>query len=142
MLSGLSLSDISNVSILALPIYAEDISNRQWYKFGDPTGYGDRPIENIPSHSYSKRQQLKSFGLRSPQWASSLFTRSPKVPELDSKSSAGEESKKVVFGVPLSVSIKYANLAISLTCDDGTKFIFGYVPRVVAICGVFVKEKG
>jgi hypothetical protein len=47
-----------------------------------------------------------------------------------------------IFGVPLQVSIKYANVAISLTDSDGKSFIYGYVPIVVAKCGVFLKEKG
>ncbi|KAI9767054.1 MAG: hypothetical protein M1839_004644 [Geoglossum umbratile] len=46
-----------------------------------------------------------------------------------------------IFGVPLQVSIKYANVAISLTDPDGKSFIYGYVPIVVAKCGVFLKEK-
>ncbi|KAL4894447.1 hypothetical protein BDV59DRAFT_11485 [Aspergillus ambiguus] len=46
-----------------------------------------------------------------------------------------------IFGVPLTVSIKYANVAISLTNDNGESFIYGYVPIVVAKCGVFLKEK-
>lgn len=33
-LSGISLSDISHISVLALPLYVEDISNPQHYKFG------------------------------------------------------------------------------------------------------------
>ncbi|KAI9823775.1 MAG: hypothetical protein M1832_002332 [Thelocarpon impressellum] len=46
-----------------------------------------------------------------------------------------------IFAVPLSESIKYANVAISLTDGDGKSFIYGYVPIVVAKCGVFLKEK-
>lgn len=47
-----------------------------------------------------------------------------------------------IFGVPLHESIIYANVAISLTNDVGESFIYGYVPIVVAKCGVFLKEKG
>ena len=47
-----------------------------------------------------------------------------------------------IFGVPLAESIRYANVAISLTNDNGESFIYGYVPIVVAKCGVFLKEKG
>ena len=47
-----------------------------------------------------------------------------------------------IFGVPLNVSIKYANVAISLMNEQGESFIYGYVPIVVAKCGVFLKEKG
>ncbi|KAB8263165.1 hypothetical protein BDV32DRAFT_136221 [Aspergillus pseudonomiae] len=54
---------------------------------------------------------------------------------------AAREKPQGIFGVPLNVSIKYANVAISLTNDNGESFIYGYVPIVVAKCGVFLKEK-
>lgn len=44
--------------------------------------------------------------------------------------------------MPLAESIRYANVAISLTNESGESFIYGYVPIVVAKCGVFLKEKG
>ncbi|MCJ1286839.1 hypothetical protein MMC26_006185 [Xylographa opegraphella] len=46
-----------------------------------------------------------------------------------------------IFGVDLHISIKYANVAISLMNENGESFIYGYVPIVVAKCGVFLKEK-
>ena len=51
-------------------------------------------------------------------------------------------AKPGIFGVPLGKSIEYANVAISLTDPNGNSFIYGYVPIVVAKCGVFLKEKG
>lgn len=61
------------------------------------------------------------------------------------KKNAKREEEKVapsgIFGVPLSTSIKYANVAISLTDSEGKQFTYGYVPIVVAKCGVFLKEK-
>lgn len=47
-----------------------------------------------------------------------------------------------IFGVPLHASIRYANVAISLFDDQGESYIYGYVPIVVAKCGVYLKEKG
>jgi hypothetical protein len=47
-----------------------------------------------------------------------------------------------IFGVPLITSIPYANVAISLFNENGESYIYGYVPIVVAKCGVFLKEKG
>ena len=52
------------------------------------------------------------------------------------------EAPSLIFGVPLQDSIKYANVAISLTNEQGESYIYGYVPIVVAKCGVFLKEKG
>lgn len=51
-------------------------------------------------------------------------------------------AKTGIFGVPLNISIKYANVAISLNNEHGESFIYGYVPIVVAKCGVFLKEQG
>lgn len=47
-----------------------------------------------------------------------------------------------IFGVPLQTSIQYAHVAISLFDENGKSFTYGYVPIVVAKCGVFLKEKG
>lgn len=47
-----------------------------------------------------------------------------------------------IFGIPLRQSITYANVAISLMDENGQSYIYGYVPIVVAKCGVFLKEKG
>jgi len=47
-----------------------------------------------------------------------------------------------IFGIPLRQSITYANVAISLVDADGKSYIYGYVPIVVAKCGVYLKEKG
>ncbi|KAK3692418.1 RhoGAP domain-containing protein [Podospora appendiculata] len=46
-----------------------------------------------------------------------------------------------IFGVPLRQSITYANVAISLVDEYGKSYIYGYVPIVVAKCGVYLKEK-
>ncbi|KAF7536536.1 hypothetical protein G7Z17_g13025 [Cylindrodendrum hubeiense] len=46
-----------------------------------------------------------------------------------------------IFGVPLRQSITYANVAISLIDERGQSYIYGYVPIVVAKCGVFLKER-
>lgn len=53
-----------------------------------------------------------------------------------------EQKPKGIFGVPLRQSITYANVAISLIDENGQSYIYGYVPIVVAKCGVFLKETG
>ncbi|KAF2678611.1 RhoGAP-domain-containing protein [Lentithecium fluviatile CBS 122367] len=52
-----------------------------------------------------------------------------------------EPEARGIFGVPLITSIPYANVAISLFNESGESYIYGYVPIVVAKCGVFLKEK-
>jgi hypothetical protein len=53
-----------------------------------------------------------------------------------------EQEAQGIFGVPLQQSVRYANVAISLSDAQGQSYIYGYVPIVVAKCGVFLKEKG
>ncbi|CAN6638170.1 hypothetical protein TRVA0_016S02630 [Trichomonascus vanleenenianus] len=46
-----------------------------------------------------------------------------------------------IFGVALEKSIKYANVSISLSDPaTGEQFVYGYVPIVVAKCGVYLKK--
>ncbi len=58
------------------------------------------------------------------------------------KLTVSEHRPQGIFGVPLRQSITYANVAISLVDEDGKSYIYGYVPIVVAKCGVFLKERG
>lgn len=52
------------------------------------------------------------------------------------------EQPSGIFGIPLRQSIPYANVAISLVDLEGKSYIYGYVPIIVAKCGVYLKEKG
>jgi hypothetical protein len=55
---------------------------------------------------------------------------------------SGASALPGIFGVPLTTSVRYANVAISLQDTEGKSYVYGYVPIVVAKCGVFLKEKG
>ncbi|KFY97728.1 hypothetical protein V498_01903 [Pseudogymnoascus sp. VKM F-4517 (FW-2822)] len=57
------------------------------------------------------------------------------------KNQETQEQPAGIFGVPLRQSITYANVAISLVDAEGNSYIYGYVPIVVAKCGVYLKEK-
>ncbi|KAI0146005.1 RhoGAP-domain-containing protein [Hypoxylon sp. NC0597] len=84
------------------------------------------PPASNPASPPSKRD-LKS-------WWKSFQTRSKHQESQDTQ-------PKGIFGVPLRQSITYANVAISLVDENGKSYIYGYVPIVVAKCGVFLKEK-
>lgn len=46
------------------------------------------------------------------------------------------------FDVPLDVSKQHAEVAITLTNDEGQQSVFGYVPLAVGLICVFLKEMG
>jgi hypothetical protein len=71
-----------------------------------------------------------------------LTPREPSTDHGHTKSVAAGTKHQGIFGVPLRQSITYANVAISLVDETGNSYIYGYVPIVVAKCGVFLKEKG
>ncbi|KAL1968385.1 hypothetical protein VTN77DRAFT_1914 [Rasamsonia byssochlamydoides] len=107
------------------------------------------------SQHQSTNSALQSFSSRNAQTSSQTEPAPPTPPtkrdlaswwkQFKRNTKKEEENKGQqkggIFGVPLNVSIKYANVAISLTNDKGESFIYGYVPIVVAKCGVFLKEQ-
>ncbi|KAJ5224194.1 uncharacterized protein N7469_007697 [Penicillium citrinum] len=92
----------------------------------DPVQLPPTSPDPVPSNSPPSKRDLASW------WRQ--FKRNTRREEL-------KEPPRGIFGVPLNVSIKYANVAISLSNEHGESFIYGYVPIVVAKCGVFLKEK-
>ena len=75
--SNLSLSQISNVSVYALPVYAIDLYNNQWYTFGD-TGVGVAQ----PSKLASKRSEVETRSLKNPRkwiWYTPSAKMRPKI---------------------------------------------------------------
>jgi GTPase-activating protein SAC7 len=48
----------------------------------------------------------------------------------------------VVFGKPLKESLRYANVQISTADANGDLYVWGYIPVVVAKCGLYLKENG
>ncbi|WVR00062.1 hypothetical protein IAU59_007204 [Kwoniella sp. CBS 9459] len=45
-----------------------------------------------------------------------------------------------VFGVPLAQSIEYASVQVSTSGPDGSLYVWGVIPVVVAKCGLYLKE--
>lgn len=133
ILSALSLTDVSNISILAVPIYAHEITNSRRYNFGD-FDPGVPEIQEQQPRTRSLAAILKPNkweGFSSAVWRHRRNKRRP-------------SSKPVpqVLGISLNESIKYANVAISLTNEKGESFVYGYIPVYVGKICVFLKEKG
>lgn len=136
VLSGLSLTEVSNISILAVPIYAHEIKNSERYTFGD---FSLPPLEEVPSQESIDQPAISTPKPRKRDRLTAAVWRQPKE---KSPAPPTEAYDVGVFGVALVDSIKFANVAISLTNEAGEKYIYGYVPIVVAKVGVFLKEKG
>ncbi|KAK3313810.1 Rho GTPase activation protein [Apodospora peruviana] len=64
-----------------------------------------------------------------------------KLPSKHQEANDNRPQGQGIFGVPLRQSITYANVAISLIDENEKSYIYGYVPIVVAKCGVYLKEK-
>ncbi|BGP17753.1 hypothetical protein JCM10213_005335 [Rhodosporidiobolus nylandii] len=52
----------------------------------------------------------------------------------------GTDGQGRVFGVSLEQSLQYASVAISMVNPEGKQEVYGYVPIVVAKCGMWLKE--
>lgn len=47
--------------------------------------------------------------------------------------------KSPIFGTPLQDSLQYASVKISLTDHNGNKFVYGYIPVIIAKCSAYLK---
>lgn len=135
MLSGLSLSEMSNIAILAIPVYATDLNDKEGYDFEPPRTeaavVASHPVQS-PSQSPGSTRSKRSIK----NWWKQFQTD----PRTDLQPKVG--SSQNVFDVALQTSIPYANVAISLMNDQGELFVYGYIPIIVGKCCIFLKEKG
>ncbi|KAG9295907.1 hypothetical protein G9A89_006646 [Geosiphon pyriformis] len=47
---------------------------------------------------------------------------------------------QAIFGVHLADAIEYASVPICMAGADGRQYVYGYIPTIVAKCGMFLKE--
>jgi hypothetical protein len=137
MLSGLSLSEISRVAILALPIYATDLNNKDDYDFETPTTDPSTQAADSSDQRVETSDEKPTSSARA--WFKNLVR-----PSRNNNASEAQLEPQVdrVFAVDLRTSIMYANVAISLIDESGHTYIYGYIPVIVAKSGVFLKERG
>jgi len=57
-----------------------------------------------------------------------------------SKKDADHRDEHPVFGKPLQESLRYASVQISTSDSNGRLYVWGYIPVVVAKCGLYLKE--
>lgn len=128
-----------------------------WRNFKTASREGDG-FDMHPSHFYHQNLRLPLSesarpGLRRSSASSSAITNAPYSP---SKATSKPQSQNCrdfgiavppqymespIFGTPLKVSLRYANVKISLTDHSGSNFVYGHVPIIIAKCAVFLKQK-
>jgi hypothetical protein len=144
MLSGLSLSELSNIAILALPVYATDISNKDIYEFGIPANNASLPTSpSLISPSPLPNNTLlatKSHRIRLVKWLRKPISASEKSLQARGSKLPSPRDDNKVFGVDLVTSIYVANNAIAVSTLEEEELIYGYIPRIVAVCGCFLKK--
>lgn len=136
ILSALSLTDVSNISILAVPIYAHEITNSCRYDFGD-----FNPHTPDGREQHLRTQSLATI-LKPNKWDSFVSTVWRQRRDKASKPETSAKPEFHVLGSSLHEAIKVANVAITLTNEKGEGFVYGYIPIYVAKICVFLKEEG
>ncbi|KIX08042.1 uncharacterized protein Z518_02697 [Rhinocladiella mackenziei CBS 650.93] len=145
LLSGLSLSEMSNIAILALPVYATDLENKERYDFSSITEEPTIPI--LPDSQETLVALPKKTDTSSRPKISQIFSRRKKASAGAGTTTPAQEDTSTtdaprVMGVPVHESIRYANVAISIEDEEGQEFIFCYLPIVVAKCCNYLKDPG
>ncbi|KAK5101005.1 GTPase activating protein (GAP) for Rho1p [Lithohypha guttulata] len=137
MLSGISLSETSNIAILALPVYEVDLNDKNIYNFEPPR---TKDLNTLPSSDLTRPENVSSSSHRRVKdWRkSSNETDQSRTSSL----AISAEPEQHISDVALAESIRHANVAISLTNEQGEASIYGYIPIIVAKVCVYLKEKG
>ncbi|KAI0331831.1 Rho GTPase activation protein [Cubamyces sp. BRFM 1775] len=73
-------------------------------------------------------------------WNHFTFAQRLKKEVEEKKDACGAEEEHHVFGKPLKESLKYASAQISTANANGELYVWGYIPVVVAKCGLYLKE--
>lgn len=47
-----------------------------------------------------------------------------------------------IFGARLCVALRYTAVSISLAKENGEQYVWGYIPALVAKCGLYLKQRG
>ncbi|KAF7327928.1 Rho GTPase activator [Mycena kentingensis (nom. inval.)] len=79
----------------------------------------------------SEQPHPTAQGLKS--WWATFTAQKPKEQDKDAV-------EHTVFGKPLRESLKYASVQISTANANGELYVWGYIPVVVAKCGLYLKE--
>lgn len=103
---------MSNIAILAMSVYASDLSDKDVYDF-----------EPARTEAIVDETCLPQSPPRSPGSTRSRFRRLFRRAS-DTEPRPGLSEKGRIFGVPLETSILYANVAITLTDEEGESFVY------------------
>ena len=154
ILSALSLTDVSNISILAVPVYADEISNQDRYTFGDLYWQPSNIPEGL---SQQTRVQSQENALKANRWEGFAYAvsrwRLDKASKLGapqepgrglSKNFNSEPAQKPlqsVLGASLSEAIRIARSHM-IKHEGSESFPPGFVPLYIIQIGTFLIENG
>ncbi|CAE6529593.1 unnamed protein product [Rhizoctonia solani] len=98
------------------------------------TGVGNTPPPDMhrPASPPATRQNLKSWWKQFKNAQGAILKRDPE--------DLVKHTPHTVFGIPLRESLRYASVQISTANHQGELYVWGYIPVVVAKCGLFLKE--
>ncbi|KAH9953403.1 Rho GTPase activation protein [Russula dissimulans] len=105
-----------------------------------------RRTDNNETRDHDHQQQPKANkdgkpGLRT-WWQHITTTQKSRTPASAAVQPQGQARALpgMVFGRPLEESVKYASVQISTADSSGELYVWGYIPIVVAKCGLFLKQ--
>lgn len=92
------------------------------------------PLSTEPPPAAPSKASLKAW------WRHFTFVQRLKKEPPSLAPAAKISSGSTVFGKPLRESLRYASVHISTSNAQGELYVWGYIPVVVAKCGLYLKE--
>ena len=143
ILSALSLTDVSNISILAVPISAYEISNSSRYDFGEffPSKISQKQLQ-APHEQRLGKPSKADF--QSNKWDG--IASAVRLQRKDNPNQWGPslEPGFPILGVPAEERNKYECVPLFTmeTAPGEVAYSYGYVPVFVVRSAIYLVEKG
>ncbi|KJA26415.1 hypothetical protein HYPSUDRAFT_133288, partial [Hypholoma sublateritium FD-334 SS-4] len=88
----------------------------------------------MAAHTPPNKANLKAW------WNHFNFVQKTKKEAFEGPYRAHDTAEHPVFGKPLKESLRYASVQISTADANGELYVWGFIPVVVAKCGLYLKE--
>lgn len=134
MFSGLSLSDVSIIAVLALPVYSDDLANPQHYDFGSRQQATPKPPEepNLDKSIYHNCLEVKALLMQLPEFPDIFADAS--VFDVDTCNPMKEIWRIFRRGFPLLILLKELELSYDENLATVSSGPEAFVYKFIEVC--------
>jgi hypothetical protein len=142
--SGLSLSEVSMISAIALPLYSHDISNSQWYNFGESSQPGPQNTTHFSEGTSPTSRAGTGVNAILDSMTQNFNIGSASIPPTPGSPSQAALPSKSATGMPRHKLVIIGDRGVgkeALTRQEGIVLLICFVTNIDNSCILIVLSK-